>query len=162
MSQNQQKKLRCPYCGTDDIDFGAAFCHGCRAKIIYGTTLQQDLVFFLIATIFGFFLMRIVYLLATIDTADKSAVNLMIEILLYLIIITVIFRKYTILKEDIIGLFSIAIMWLLFLASIILLISLSKQFPLIPVIKLFGYISLVIVGIVKYRLRKKALFFRYR
>ncbi len=162
MSQNQQKKLRCPYCGTENIDFGAASCPGCRAKIVYGTTLQQDIVFFFIYTIFSGFLMRIFYLLNTIATGHFSPVNLMIELLLYIIMSAVIFRKYRSLKQDIIGLFSVAIMWLLFLTSIILLIPLNKQLPLIPVIKLFGYISLIIVGIVKYRLRKTAWFFRYR
>ncbi len=36
MENNEKEFLVCPFCGQDDIKYGASVCRGCQAEIHYG------------------------------------------------------------------------------------------------------------------------------
>ncbi|WP_281530523.1 hypothetical protein [Campylobacter hominis] len=36
MENNEEEFLVCPFCGQDDIKYGASVCRGCQAEIHYG------------------------------------------------------------------------------------------------------------------------------
>ena len=50
----KQEFLTCPFCGKDDIKFGAIVCGDCKAEIAYGCSWFWLFVVATIALLFGF------------------------------------------------------------------------------------------------------------
>ena len=54
MEENEQEEyLECPFCGKDDIKYGAVVCSGCQAEISYRRSWIGTLFFSILCLFFG-------------------------------------------------------------------------------------------------------------
>nr|WP_314442054.1 hypothetical protein [uncultured Campylobacter sp.] len=54
MEENEQEEyLECPFCGKDDIKYGAVVCSGCQAEISYRRSWIGTLFFSILWLFFG-------------------------------------------------------------------------------------------------------------
>ncbi|WP_297945717.1 hypothetical protein [uncultured Campylobacter sp.] len=54
MAENEQAEyLECPFCGKDDIKYGAVVCGGCQAEISYSTLDKDASYFYSLALVCG-------------------------------------------------------------------------------------------------------------
>ena len=54
MAENEQEEyLECPFCGKDDIKYGAVVCSGCQAEISYSRPWLKTILISILWLFFG-------------------------------------------------------------------------------------------------------------
>lgn len=54
MAENEQEEyLECPFCGKDDIKYGAVVCSGCQAEISYSRAWFLKFLIGVVCLVFG-------------------------------------------------------------------------------------------------------------
>ena len=54
MAENEQEEyLECPFCGKDDIKYGAVVCSGCQAEISYSRVWFLKFLIGVVCLVFG-------------------------------------------------------------------------------------------------------------